>query len=136
MPASWRLARLFSLLRFRGRNTVEFPPVEDAKGLPFAPPDPSRLHDLKLDPYAEPLLQVILRPASELAYGCVPATASFLRRLDPHLQPLDPILPPIGKDELLPGQALDLAIPHVRASSPRLAAFYELRFAFLNRCSV
>jgi len=38
--------------------------------------------------------------------------------------------------QLLPGQALDFAIPHARASSPRLAAFYELRFAFLNRCSV
>jgi hypothetical protein len=38
--------------------------------------------------------------------------------------------------QLPPGQALDFAIPHARASSPRLAAFNELRFAFLNRRSV
>src|SRR3990172_934273 len=108
MPASWLFARLCSLVRSRGRNTIEFPPVEDANGLPFTPPDPSRLHDLKLDPYPEPLLQVILRPRAELAHGGIPATASFLRRLHPHLQPLDPIALPIYDDEIVRGETFDL----------------------------
>src|SRR3990172_11697853 len=104
MPASWLFARLCSLVRSGGKNTIESPPVEDANGLPFPPPDPSRLHDLKLDPYPEPLLQVILRPRAELAHGGIPATASFLRRLHPHLQPLPPIALPLHHHEIMPGE--------------------------------